>query len=222
MSDLLKTIHHAHIDCEATEADLRAQLDAERARADRAEAKLVETVDAHAAAADGWAAAHRRAFRWKRLATKLHARLAEAQDRRAFAESSREHWRALHRELGLHFDDVVRLHDEQADRADKADAEVERIRRLYVERGDLLLATALERDRLSDDLARARKVVEDLSTPRSRDSWHEDDGTALWWTLPVEEPPYCGTPLDDDFPDYATHWTPLPALAEHDQAEVAK
>jgi hypothetical protein len=37
--------------------------------------------------------------------------------------------------------------------------------------------------------------------------WHEDDGPACWWKFPVVEPPYCGTPLDDDFPDYVTHWT---------------
>jgi hypothetical protein len=30
---------------------------------------------------------------------------------------------------------------------------------------------------------------------------------ALWWRFPIAEPPYSGTPLDDDFPDYVTHWT---------------
>lgn len=42
-----------------------------------------------------------------------------------------------------------------------------------------------------------------------RDEWHEDYGDVLWWTFPVEEPPYCGSPLDTDWPDYHTHWTPL-------------
>lgn len=41
------------------------------------------------------------------------------------------------------------------------------------------------------------------------DSWHEDIGTVLWWRFPVEEPPYVGSPLEDDFPDYVTHWTPI-------------
>ena len=41
------------------------------------------------------------------------------------------------------------------------------------------------------------------------DKWHEDDGDVLWWRFPVVEAPYVGTPLDDDFPDYVTHWTPL-------------
>ena len=39
--------------------------------------------------------------------------------------------------------------------------------------------------------------------------WDEDTGDVLWWNFPVEEPPYCGTPLDDDFPKYKTHFTEL-------------
>ena len=39
--------------------------------------------------------------------------------------------------------------------------------------------------------------------------WDEDLGDCLWWDFPVEEPPYCGTPLDDDFPRYKTHFTEL-------------
>lgn len=44
------------------------------------------------------------------------------------------------------------------------------------------------------------------------DSWHEDIGAVLWWTFPVCEPPYCGTPLDDDWPfddDERPAWTIL-------------
>lgn len=39
--------------------------------------------------------------------------------------------------------------------------------------------------------------------------WDEDLGDCLWWDFPVEEPPYCGTPLDVDFPKYKTHFTEL-------------
>ncbi len=39
--------------------------------------------------------------------------------------------------------------------------------------------------------------------------WHEDHGPALWWRFPVNEPPYSGSPLDDDWPGYHTHWTPI-------------
>lgn len=49
-------------------------------------------------------------------------------------------------------------------------------------------------------------------TARLLADWHEDDGDALWWMLPVREPPYCGTPLDDDWPfedDEQPVWTAL-------------
>lgn len=39
--------------------------------------------------------------------------------------------------------------------------------------------------------------------------WHDDMGDVLWWKFPVNEPPYCGSPLDSDWPDYHTHWTPI-------------
>ena len=45
------------------------------------------------------------------------------------------------------------------------------------------------------------------------DEWHEDDGPALWWRLPVQEPPWVGSPLDDDWmPGYYTHWMPLASI----------
>ncbi len=49
-----------------------------------------------------------------------------------------------------------------------------------------------------------------LRTLRPTAEWGEGDGDVIWWTLPISEPPYVGTPLDDGFPDYATHWSPLP------------
>lgn len=39
--------------------------------------------------------------------------------------------------------------------------------------------------------------------------WNEDIGDVLWWNFPVEEPPYCGTPLDEHFPKYKTHFTTI-------------
>lgn len=45
------------------------------------------------------------------------------------------------------------------------------------------------------------------------DQWHEDDGPVLWWRVPIEEPPYCGTPLDALFPPgYYTHFSRLPRI----------
>lgn len=48
--------------------------------------------------------------------------------------------------------------------------------------------------------------------PFPRDEWREDDGIVLWWEAPTGggiEPPYVGTPLDDDFPEWVTHFTPI-------------
>lgn len=44
--------------------------------------------------------------------------------------------------------------------------------------------------------------------------WGEDYGDCLWWRFPVEEPPYCGNPLDSEwqdnnYDDYYTHFTRL-------------
>ncbi|AVF28811.1 hypothetical protein ERICIII_04807 (plasmid) [Paenibacillus larvae subsp. larvae] len=35
--------------------------------------------------------------------------------------------------------------------------------------------------------------------PKSYKEWHIDHGPVLWWTFPIVEPPYCGTPLDKDW-----------------------
>lgn len=50
-------------------------------------------------------------------------------------------------------------------------------------------------------------VYEQANTLRAIEEWHEDDGNCLWWNLPINEPPYCGTPLDENFPEYKTHYT---------------
>ena len=64
---------------------------------------------------------------------------------------------------------------------------------------------------------RFQEELEDAKTPRPLDEWHEDIGTVLWWHLPVEEPPYVGTPLDDDWTGYHTHWTPI-LTPNHDRS----
>lgn len=49
---------------------------------------------------------------------------------------------------------------------------------------------------------------------RPAEEWHEDYGDALWWSFPVEEPPYHGSPIcyhadgRPTVPDWCTHWTP--------------
>ena len=51
--------------------------------------------------------------------------------------------------------------------------------------------------------------LEEALVPKPLDEWHEDDGDCLWWKFPIEEPPYCGSPLCTDFPDYVAHFTRL-------------
>lgn len=72
-----------------------------------------------------------------------------------------------------------------------------------------------------EELKKIEREHAELGETMTIDSWHEDDGAALWWRFPVAEPPYCGTPLDDDFPDYVTHWTRLhdPPLVPFDALE---
>lgn len=49
-----------------------------------------------------------------------------------------------------------------------------------------------------------------VTEPIPIEKWHEDDGNVIWWKLPINEPPYVGTPLDIDFEqDYYTHFTIL-------------
>ena len=42
---------------------------------------------------------------------------------------------------------------------------------------------------------------------RPIEEWNEYFGDVLWWKFPVEEPPYVGSPLDERWPGYHTHWT---------------
>ncbi|MDH2334266.1 hypothetical protein [Paenibacillus polymyxa] len=76
-------------------------------------------------------------------------------------------------------------------------------------------------EKQSDELIREKELVnsrrkQSAEVPRPIDEWGEDHGDVLWWEFPIVEPPYCGTPLDADWPDYHTHWTPIniPVLKE--------
>lgn len=66
--------------------------------------------------------------------------------------------------------------------------------------------------------------LEDMLEPKSINEWHEDDGDCMWWEFPIEEPPYCGTPLDCDFPSYVTHFTRIimPILADEEATEIER
>ena len=71
--------------------------------------------------------------------------------------------------------------------------------------------SAMTRERAEQYARWFSDVLERAATPTPEamplDDWSERDGPALWWRFPIEEPPYAGTPLDDDFPRHVTHWT---------------
>ncbi len=54
-----------------------------------------------------------------------------------------------------------------------------------------------------------RKAASVMKRLFTLEEWHKDIGPVLWWKLPVEEPPYYGTPLDSSWPNCHTHWAKL-------------
>lgn len=78
---------------------------------------------------------------------------------------------------------------------------------------------------VEDVTAKFNAVLVALQVPRAperesvelipADQWSELDGAVLWWYFPIAEPPYCGTPLDSDWPtlsgeSFYTHFTRIP------------
>lgn len=82
--------------------------------------------------------------------------------------------------------------------------------------------------------------LRELLTLRPIADWHDDNGPVLWWSPPINEPPYVGTPHDTGkpvlmtlrterdqkehqlpgltvmiggWPGYHTHWSPIPSVA---------
>lgn len=58
-------------------------------------------------------------------------------------------------------------------------------------------------------IERATPAAPSVPHPWPLAEWGEEDGAVLWWRFPVDEPPYVGSPLCDDWPGYHTHWTRL-------------
>ena len=69
-----------------------------------------------------------------------------------------------------------------------------------------MVADAKEKKAFGEAFDVAIQAVE-IQIPQEVSDWHEDYGDCLWWSFPIDEPPYCGTPLDCDFPDHVTHFT---------------
>lgn len=61
-------------------------------------------------------------------------------------------------------------------------------------------------------------IQQEAQSERARplSEWHEDEGPVVWWRFCRDERPdeasWIGTPLDDDWPGYHTHWTPHPPI----------
>lgn len=62
----------------------------------------------------------------------------------------------------------------------------------------------------AEEIAKENTVLKEANELTPEEEWHEDDGNVIWWKLPINEPPYVGTPLDSDFEEgYYTHFTRL-------------
>ena len=61
---------------------------------------------------------------------------------------------------------------------------------------------------LADYLISSGVTVQECARPI--EEWSEDFADVLWWKFPIEEPPYVGSPLDENWSGYHTHWTFIP------------
>jgi hypothetical protein len=73
------------------------------------------------------------------------------------------------------------------------------------------LLDALENDGYWEALCQRARAALAQPAPLARpdNEYHEDMGAVLWWCFPIDEPPYCGSPLDSYWPGYHTHFTQL-------------
>jgi hypothetical protein len=62
-------------------------------------------------------------------------------------------------------------------------------------------------EQLESEIGHYQQKIERLNTPRPIEEWGEDYRDCLWWSFPIVEPPYLGTPFDADFPEHVTHFT---------------
>jgi hypothetical protein len=82
---------------------------------------------------------------------------------------------------------------------------------------------ALQFKRVLRTLAETRKELASVTTLHPAKEYHEDYGPVLWWAVPIQEPPYCGTSLDDGFDDdYYTHFSRIPRAVAVDKLEVKR
>lgn len=71
------------------------------------------------------------------------------------------------------------------------------------------LHISIEPSSFLGDLRTVVTMLNEAAEAKPLAEYHEDNGPVLWWSFPVNEPPYVGAPFDSDWPGYHTHWTPL-------------
>lgn len=81
---------------------------------------------------------------------------------------------------------------------------------IIASQAEKIYALEQEAQELRSRAEKAEAELLRLHTARPLSEWHEDLGVALWHHFPICEPPYCGDPLASDWPDYHTHWSPVP------------
>lgn len=57
---------------------------------------------------------------------------------------------------------------------------------------------------------RYEAMLREFIIPKPGAEWRQVDGIVLWWSFPIVDSPYLGTPLDAQFPVSVTHFTRLP------------
>ncbi|ULQ47448.1 hypothetical protein JN531_003990 [Flagellatimonas centrodinii] len=68
-------------------------------------------------------------------------------------------------------------------------------------------------------IAKLQAALDEAQKVRTLGDYHEDYGPVVWWTKPCNEPAWIGTPLDDTWPGYHTHWTKHPAVPDELQID---
>jgi hypothetical protein len=193
------TLEAAEADC----AELRVEVERLRAQANECAALLTERT----AQRDGYRAA---ASEWERLRNEAYRQFREASDERderaAFAAAETGHANEWSRRAHASEDAYLRVcqalgmaHEPEGHAPSPAPLEE-------------VLTAVRELIDVAGRWQESEGKMDELTELRPRDDWHEDYGAVLWWKVPIAEPPYCGTALDDDFPDYVTHWSPLPPM----------
>lgn len=135
----------------------------------------------------------------------------------------------LARELeDARWDRVLRVDREMPDLYGKIDKQLAQLVALEAERDEARNDhTVLQRALVGETGASALLTAQKLRAARHVSEWHEEDGDVLWWTNPITEAPYVGSPLDmgrnivvtvdgQDFvatvggwPGYHEWWTPI-------------